>query len=76
MDNQQPQQRQDTSIWSALGLAWELGYIIAIPAALLGFGGAYLDKYLDKSPLFLLLGFVLALSISTIGIIRRVKQLR
>ncbi len=47
-----------------IGFAWELGYTIAIPAVLFGIGGAYLDKYLDVSPLFLLIGMLLACVIS------------
>ena len=47
-----------------IGFAWELGYTIAVPAVLFGIGGAYVDKYLDLSPLFLLIGMILACVIS------------
>lgn len=63
------------SPWSALNLAWELGYIIAIPIVLLGLGGAYLDKYLETSPLFLLLGIALSLLLSGIGVYRKIKEI-
>ena len=67
------------SSWSplflALRLAWNLGYIIALPAVLFGFGGAFLDKEFNTSPLFLLLGFVLAITLSTIGVYRIIKQI-
>jgi len=67
------------SSWSplflALRLAWNLGYIIALPAVLFGFGGAFLDKEFNTSPLFLLLGFVLAIPLSTIGVYRIIKQI-
>lgn len=66
--------KQEYSMWSALGLVGELGYIIAIPAVLGGFGGAYLDKYFDTSPLFTLLGLLLALIISGYAVYRRVKN--
>lgn len=65
---------QEYSMWSALGLVWELGYIIAIPAVLFGFGGAYLDKRFGLSPLFTLLGLLLALLISGFAVYRRVKD--
>ncbi|OGJ59432.1 hypothetical protein A2881_05610 [Candidatus Peribacteria bacterium RIFCSPHIGHO2_01_FULL_55_13] len=48
-----------------LGFAWDLGYTIAVPAVVLGLGGAYLDENVfDTSPLFLLAGLLLAFVIS------------
>lgn len=57
------------------GLVSQIGYLIALPAALLGFGGAYLDKTLSTSPLFILLGFALALLTSSFTIWRKIKPL-
>ena len=48
------------SPWVAYSLVGELGYLIALPALLFGFGGAYLDKYIGSSPIFLILGLVIA----------------
>lgn len=62
-------------MWKALSLAWELGYTIAIPIVVLGFGGAYLDKKISTSPLFLLLGIGLSLVLSGIGIYRKIKEI-
>ena len=59
----------------AIRLAWNFGYIIAIPAVLFGFGGAWLDRRFGTSPVFLLIGFALALAISGMGIWRMVKQI-
>ncbi len=59
----------------SLRLAWNLGYIIALPAVLFGFGGAYLDKSLGTSPLCILTGFVLAALISGIGVYRKLKEI-
>jgi len=41
---------------SMLSLAWELGYMIAIPIVVLAVGGAWLDKKMGTSPWMLLLG--------------------
>jgi len=41
---------------SLLSLAWELGYMIAIPVVVLAVGGAWLDKKIGTSPWVLLLG--------------------
>ncbi len=65
--------RQDLLL--AVRLAWNFGYIIAIPAALFGFGGAYLDKLWGTSPLCILIGFAIALGLSGLGIWRMVKEI-
>ena len=59
----------------ALRLAWNLGFIIAIPAFAFGFGGAYLDKQLGTSPLFMLIGLAIALTLSSIGVKRRITSI-
>ncbi len=66
---------ENPSLWLALRLAWDLGYIIALPAALFGFGGAYLDKAYGTSPWLLLLGIALAMTISVLGVLRKLKQI-
>lgn len=62
-------------LFLAVRLAWSLGYIIALPAVLFGFGGAYLDRHLHTSPYLLLLGLALAMGISAVGVYRRVKEI-
>lgn len=64
-----------SSFWSVLNLAWELGYIIALPIVILGFGGAWLDKKLGSSPGFLLAGIVLSVIISGVAIYRKIKSI-
>lgn len=59
----------------AVRLAWSLGYIIALPAVLFGFGGAKLDRYFHTSPYLLLFGLALALGISALGVYRRLKEI-
>ncbi len=67
--------KTNTPFFIALQLAWELGYLIAIPAVIFGFAGAYLDKVWRTSPLCLLVGLVLALAISTLGVWRTIQRL-
>ena len=59
----------------AVRLAWNFGYIIAIPAALFGFTGAYLDKTWDTSPVLILIGFAIAIALSSLGIWRALKEI-
>ncbi len=74
-DSKLPAGSIDTNkgFWLALNLAWEMGYLIAVPVLLLGVGGAYLDSYLATSPLFVLSGFALAALFSSVSVFRRVR---
>ncbi len=63
------------STWIGLGLAWEMGYTIAIPAVIFSLGGAYTDRWLHTSPIFLLLGIVLAFAISFLSIASKIRQI-
>ena len=71
------QAEAEASISVALGLkfASELGYMIALPAVIFGFGGAYLDKMFHTTPLFIVIGLALAFTISMFGVIRKVKEI-
>jgi F0F1-type ATP synthase assembly protein I len=70
-----PQQSVFASLALSVRLAWNLGYLIALPVIILGFGGAYLDRSLGTSPLFVLLGFCLAATMSFFGVKRKVKEI-
>jgi len=56
--------KQENS-WSAVGLAWELGYTIAVPLVALALAGRYLDKKLDTSPWLLLIGILVSIALSS-----------
>jgi hypothetical protein len=77
--NEKPKTNERTTVFAdlllAVRLAWDFGWIIAIPAVALGFGGASLDKHLGMSPLFLLLGLGLAMLVSGIGLARKIKEI-
>jgi F0F1-type ATP synthase assembly protein I len=51
--------------WSAVGLAWELGYTIAVPLVVFALLGRYLDKKLGTSPFLLLLGILLSIGLTS-----------
>lgn len=67
------QEKQKSAMWLALDIAYELGYLIALPIVILGFGGAYADKKFGTSPTFLLIGIGLSFIITTVGAYRRIK---
>ena len=64
-----------SNLWYALNLAWELGYTIAIPIVILGFGGAWLDKKFGISPTLLLSGIVLSVVVSGLAVYRKIKKI-
>ncbi len=59
----------------AIGLAGQVGWVIAIPAVLFGFGGAYLDKYLNTSPAFMSLGLLIAFGSSVMAVKKMIEQI-
>lgn len=57
--------------WSALSLAWQLGYSIAVPLVVFALLGRFADRKLETSPWFLLAGIILSLVVSTIMVYRK-----
>lgn len=51
--------------FSAISLAWELGYSITIPLVLLALGGRFLDKKLDTAPFLLIAGILISILASS-----------
>lgn len=62
--------------WYVLSLVGQLGFIIAIPAAGFGFGGAHLDRLWGTSPLFILLGLALAICASGLWIYYFIRTIK
>jgi F0F1-type ATP synthase assembly protein I len=76
MSTPTPSAKNETqSVLMSLKLVFELGYIIAIPIVLFGFGGAYADKAWGTSPWLLLFGMLTAATLSAIGILRKIKAI-
>ncbi len=67
--------REPPSVWSLLSIVSEIGFIIALPAVLLGFAGAYLDKEMGSSPLFVLAALALAFCVSAFVVVRKVQSI-
>lgn len=70
-----PEPSQRSVLWGSLELAFELGYLIAIPIVLFGLGGRFLDRWLGTSPWLLLAGIVLAIVLSGIGVSRKIRAI-
>jgi len=62
------------SSWSSLGLAWELGYIIAVPLIIFALAGRFLDKRLGTSPFLLLVGILISIGMTSWLVYRKTKE--
>ncbi len=58
-----------------LPVVLDVGFTIAIPLVALALGGRLLDKHLGSSPLFLLTGMLLAITISTVIVYKKISKL-
>lgn len=63
------------ALWLSVQLVWDMGWIISLPVVVLGFAGAYVDRYYGTSPLFILSGFLFAAIASSIGVKRKLKRI-
>lgn len=78
IDNKEkkPEEKKERSaLWLALDIAYQLGYLIALPIVILGFAGAYADKHFGTSPTFILTGITLSFIITSIGAYRKIKDI-
>jgi F0F1-type ATP synthase assembly protein I len=74
MPKENIQNNQDKS-FSALSLAWSLGWNIALPLVVLALAGRWADKKFDTSPWFLLVGAMLAIGISSFLVFKKVMEI-
>ncbi|MDP3986043.1 MAG: AtpZ/AtpI family protein [Candidatus Veblenbacteria bacterium] len=70
---QSNEEQNQSTVFKALGLAWELGYTIAVPLVVLALAGRLVDRWLGTSPWFLLVGVLLSIVISTWTVYRKTK---
>ncbi len=69
-----PPGKEILSVFASLSLVSEIGFLIALPAVAFGMGGAFLDKRMHSSPIFVILGLVVALCASGFAVYRKVKS--
>ncbi|MEK7570591.1 MAG: AtpZ/AtpI family protein [Patescibacteria group bacterium] len=70
-----PENPNQSSFWKALGIAWELGYVIAIPIVVLGIVGRFLDKHFGTSPWLFLAGVIISITLTSFGLVWKFKKL-
>jgi hypothetical protein len=67
--------KSKVNMWYILTLFGQIGFIIAIPVAVLAYFGHRIDDRWHTSPLFILVGMGLALTISSIAIYTMIKKI-
>ena len=67
-------QTQYTTPLALLRLVTELGFIISLPLLAMVLIGVKLDRWLEKSPLFLIIGIGIAALVSTILVAQKVRK--
>jgi F0F1-type ATP synthase assembly protein I len=75
MDNIDEGKKERSTLWQALSLAWNLGYLIAVPLVVFALLGRFLDKRFGTSPLALLAGIFISLVVTTIGVYKKTKEI-
>lgn len=75
MDKEESKNKQRSANFSALAMAGQLGFIIALPLVLLALLGRWLDQRYNASPLFLLLGVLLALVVTVVWFAFKAKAM-
>lgn len=67
--------KKNEESWSAMRMAWDLGYIIAIPLVVFALLGRFLDKKLGTSPFLLLAGLILAVAVTSWLVYKKTKEI-
>jgi F0F1-type ATP synthase assembly protein I len=75
MDKANKEEKQRLAGFNVISLVGELGFIIALPVIVLALGGRMLDKRFDSSPLWLIVGIIISLVISSILVFRKTKSI-
>lgn len=70
-----PDNSDNQNTWKALGIAWGLGFQIAIPLVIFALGGRLLDRQFGTSPWWLLAGVAIAAITSSWLVYKRINNL-
>lgn len=66
---------RNSTVWTAIGFAWQFGYTVAVPLVLLTLGGRLLDKRFGTHPWLLITGVLLSIVISTTALMVKATKI-
>lgn len=75
MSSLPPKDQKPPSSFSAFSLALTLGYTIAVPAILGTVLGRLADNYLGTTPIGIITGILLALTVSSLAIFYEIRKI-
>lgn len=75
MEDKKIENKDSEKVWSAYELALTLGYMIIVPILIFGVGGVFLDKWLNTFPIFIFVGFILAMTSGLIIVYKKTKDI-
>lgn len=67
--------KMSQTFWSALGLAWEFGYLIVVPLLVFGLAGRWADRVFHTSPWLFLAGLGVSLPVAVIFLVKKFSKL-
>jgi F0F1-type ATP synthase assembly protein I len=67
--------KDDKKVWSAYELALNLGFMIVTPVVIFGVGGVLMDKWLNSFPIFVFIGFILAMTSGLLVVYIKTKDI-
>jgi len=74
MENLPEKQKTTANRRGLISIAFQLGFIIALPIVVLGLGGKWLDRRMETAPLFTLAGILFAIVSTSVWIYRKFKN--
>jgi F0F1-type ATP synthase assembly protein I len=74
MSEDQPS-KKDPTLMQAMGIVWEVVFLVALPTLFFGLIGRWLDRHFGTTPLFLAIGLLLTLVVLTVIVTKRGKDI-
>lgn len=74
VEEKNAQETNSLSKSDLISFAFDLGFAIIIPLIIFALGGRLLDKKMDTSPLFLIVGILISLIFTGIAVYKKAKK--
>ena len=71
MNEENSELKKKSKEFSVLGIAWNVGYMIAIPIIFYTVAGVYIDRTFGTSPLFIVIALILSVVTSMFIILKK-----
>jgi len=72
----QSDQRKRITPWWAIGFVWNVFFSIALPTVLFALGGRWIDRRLETTPWFTVIGLILSMIVVVLLVRRQARRLQ